>query len=160
MGKDSVVLAFIDLETTGHDPLKNVDGTLTLWHEIIDIGAVFVDVMTHEPVGREYSMLIKPEHPERCLPNLINGYEERARHGEWDDAVSLRNGIWGLLVACRQFGSDIVPVPGGQNWFFDWSFLVPAFASVNITEEKWKRFISYKRFDTGSMGMQELWVPG
>src|SRR3989338_6197538 len=132
MGKDSTVLAFIDLETTGHDPLKLVDGSLVLWHEIIDIGAVFIDVMTHEPVGREYSMLIKPEHPERRLSNLINGYEERAKQGEWETAVSLREGIWGLLVACHQFGEHVVPVPIGQNWAFDWSFLFSALATLTI----------------------------
>ena len=32
---------FLDLETTGHEPLRRVGDSLVIWHEIIDIGAVF-----------------------------------------------------------------------------------------------------------------------
>src|SRR3989344_905563 len=35
-------LLFVDIETTGHDPLKLVNGQIVPWHEIIDFAALFV----------------------------------------------------------------------------------------------------------------------
>lgn len=163
MGKAPTVLAFIDFETTGHIPLRRVRAgdrfLCELWNEIIDIGAVFVDPATLLPVGEDFSVLVKPEHPERCIPDIINHYPKRAAKGEWDNAVSLEEGIRGLLKRCRQCGNTTVPAPGGQNFTFDWNFLSSALAFLGIEEEELNKHLSYKRFETGAMGMQELWDP-
>jgi len=157
------ILGFIDLETTGHDPLGFVDSpagkVLTFWHEIIDIGCVFVRSDTLENVG-ELEALVIPQHPERCIPNIINHFPERKARGEWKDALSLNEAILGLLSACHQYGEGNPIVPGGQNWFFDWSFLVVAFALTQVEEKEWSKYLHYKRFDTASMAVILLRQPG
>lgn len=153
------ILAFIDLETTGHDTLKlNRYGSLNVWHEIIDIGCVLVRSDTLEVVG-EFETLVWPEHPERCIPNIINHYPERATVGEWDDAVPLKKAIRDLFATCAEYSNGEVVVPGGQNWFFDWSFLTVAFAQCGISEDEWMQYLSYKRFDTASMAISALREP-
>lgn len=150
-------LLFLDLETTGHDPLKKVNGYLVPWHEIIDAAALLVEQENLEVVGF-YRARVRPEHPERCLPDLVNHYPERATHGEWDDAVPLEHALGELLRFASKRG--IVAVPGGQNWFFDWSFLIVAFAWCNISESEYNKCLHYTRFDTRSMAVQKLLRPG
>lgn len=154
------VLGFIDIETTGHDPLAPavVEGKTYLqpWHEIIDFGCVFAELPGLKPLG-EYSTKIIPEHPERCLPNLINHFRERSALGEWKEAVPLETALQRFFMLCEATGLMIVP--GGQNWFFDWSFLSVAFAFLGIDEKYLNTYLLYKRFDTSSMAMQALWNP-
>lgn len=159
-----LILCFLDLETTGHDPLKLVtlpgeEKTLKPWHEIIDIGCVFAQSDTLEQVG-EFKILVKPEYPKRCIPNIINHYRERAERGEWQNAVNLDEAIRQLLDTCQTYGNEEIVCPGGQNWFFDWSFLFVAFTWCGIEEDEWKQYLGYKKFDTASMAMQELKNPG
>jgi len=157
------ILGFIDLETTGHDPLKLVTASrkqvLTFWHEIIDIGCVFAKSDTLEAIG-EFETLVIPRHPERCIPDIINHFPERRAQGEWKDAIPLDEGIEKLFSACRLYGGGDVVVPGGQNWFFDWSFLTVAFALCGMDEKEWGTYLSYKRFDTASMAVEALRQPG
>ena len=151
-------LLFSDIETTGHDPLKRVGEHLVLWHEIIDIGALLVD-QTDFSVFGTFSEKVIPEHPERCLPNLINHYPERAARGEWNNALSIEAALNKFLNFIEAHADNAV-VPGGQNWFFDWSFFSPAFAWCGIPENVWGKRIHYARFDTRSMAIQELLKPG
>ncbi len=150
-------LLFLDLETTGHDPLKKVNGYLVPWHEIIDIAALLVEQKNLKVLGF-LKTKVRPEHPERCLPNLVNHYPERAARGEWDEAVPLRHALDELLPFASKYGT--VAVPGGQNWFFDWSFLTVAFAWCDISESEYSKHLHYTRFDTRSMAVQELLRPG
>ena len=78
----SHLLAFIDAETTGHNPLKVVNDTLVPWHEIVDLATVIVDPKECKILD-EFEIKILPHNPERCLPNLVNNYPERAAAGEW-----------------------------------------------------------------------------
>ncbi len=150
-------LCFLDVETTGHDPLKRRGDKLIPWHEIIDLAAVFADPHSLDFVGG-LSVLVKPEHPERCLPNLVNDYQRRALCGKWDNAASLSEALQYLLGDCSRFDSVVIPV--GQNFFFDWSFLSVGFAWCNVSESEWGKYLHYSRLDTRSMAVQELLKPG
>lgn len=162
--KEVPILAFIDIETTGHDPLKSVrlqngDVALTPWHEIIDLGCVFVRSDTLEVVG-EFQTLVIAEYPERCIPDIINHYPRRLERGEWEDALPLPDALRDFFSACQTYGRGREVVPGGQNWFFDWSFLSVAFAFCGIDEEGWRKYLHYKKFDTSSMAVQACREPG
>lgn len=149
--------AFIDLETTGHEPLRRVDRALVEWHEIIDIGVVRVDPTTLKITGT-FEQKIRPMYPERCMgePAKITRYHERAAKGEWDRAVTLVNGMDNLIAFLRE---EPIPILGNQNYFFDDRFLMVALALAGYTENEWKRVFHYSRFDTRSMAIQELWDP-
>jgi DNA polymerase III epsilon subunit-like protein len=153
MAHKTLPIFFIDLETTGHDPLKRVGDHLIRWHEIIDIGGVIVDQRTLLILD-VFEAKIAPEHPERCLPHLVNDYPAREIRGEWDNACSLKVAINSLFKFIKRFGT--ICIPGGQNWFFDWNFLSIAFAWCGISEEEWIKYLHYTRFDTRSMAIQEL----
>lgn len=153
MDSKPYIFAFIDLETTGHDPIKGIGGRLIPWHEVIEIGATFADPITLDLRG-EFAVKVKPEYPERCLPDLINDYPRRAIEGEWDNAVPLTAGIHHLLNYCLRLGAIAIPI--GQNFFFDWSFLSVAFAWCGIMEDEWRKSLHYSRLDTRSMVVQEL----
>ena len=157
MAKTIHPLLFIDLETTGHDPLKRVHDHLVLWHEIIDIGALLVEEEGLTVVGK-FEKKVVPEHPERCLPRLVNNYNERAKGGEWATAASLGVAINELLGFAGKCG--VVSIPGGQNWFFDWSFLSAAFAWCGISDGEWSKHLHYTRFDTRSMAIPKLLAAG
>lgn len=150
---------FLDLETTGHDTLKRVRNHLIPWHEIIEVGAVMTPQPSFEELGY-FSVKVHPEHPERCLPDLINHYPERAANGEWADAMPLQEALLALFGWCRMLSPNGVVVPIGQNFTFDWSFLSVAFAWHGIPEQEWSRYFHYGRLDTRSMSVQELWEPG
>lgn len=152
-------LAFIDVETTGHNPLKMVNGVLVSWHEIIDLATVVVDPAQCRIVD-EFEIKIRPQYPERCLPNLVNNYPERAAAGEWSRAIPLRfalkkymNGRWWMWSRKEPL------VLGGQNFFFDWTFLTVAFALTGYDEREIALRFHYSRFDTRSMAIQELRDP-
>lgn len=162
---DFSTLGFIDVETTGHDPIAQirVEGKTLIqpWHEIIDLACVFVRTPEFEIAG-EFSTLVKPEHPEHhdLKTTPITNFPNRWRGGEWNDAPSLDSAIKGLFQACRMYaGEKAVVVPGGQNFFFDWSFLSTAFALLGIENDEHAKYIHYKRIDVASMAIQELWDP-
>lgn len=147
------LLCFFDVETTGHDPLKLVENKLVMWHEIIEIGAIFADSETLDIRG-EFGVIVKPEHPERCLPGLVNHYPERVLRGEWDKAISLDKAIKSLLVFCGRLNNCSILT--GHNLSFDWSFMSVALAYCDIMEEEWRKRFHYSRLDTRSMAVQEL----
>jgi len=156
-------LLFLDIETTGHEPLKRF-GHLALtrdrkprtllepWHEIIEIGALWVDPHDFHVI-QEFEEKIAPKFPERCLPDLINHYPERAARGEWKGVWSLEIVLTLFLAKCGHFErSHLV----GQNFFFDWTFLTVALAQCGITEAEVSKVLHYKKMDTASMAVQAL----
>lgn len=167
-------LGFIDIETTGHDPQRRARPCsacsgkilLELWHEITELACVFARTPGLEVVG-EFKTLVKPKYPERCDPETIpiTNFPERWKSGEWDGAPSLDEAIRQMLCECHKHSGGeavVVPevvIPGGQNFFFDWSFLSVGFSMLGITDEEYTRYIHYKRFDVASMAIQELWDP-
>lgn len=163
MGQKYRIFGFLDLETLGNEPFRQsimVRDRIRLlepWHEIIDIGIVFAEKDTLRILG-EWEMKIKPKRPERCIPNIINGYPERAANGEWKDAVPLEKAIKDLFETCQHYRAETIT--GGQGFFFDDNFLMVAFTVCNISEEEQREFFHYSHFDTRSMAIQELWVPG
>lgn len=159
------ILGFTDLETIGHDPLQRitVDGRTLLepLHEIIDIGCVFTRVPGFE-IMEEFQTLVKPEHPEYCDPKTIpiTSFPERWKSGEYKNAPSLREAVKLLFDTCRRHSAEkAVVIPGGQNFFFDWSFLSAAFYILGISNDEYTKYIHYKKFDVASMAIQELWDP-
>jgi len=147
---------FLDIETTGHDSLKRVDDVLVPWHEIIEIGTVFVNSQSLNICG-EFEIKVRPKHPERCLLNLVNDYPERSLAGEWDNAVSLDIAINNFFGYCNKFKLPIFLV--GQNFSFDWLFLNIAFTWCGTYENGWQKYFHYSRLDTRSMAVQELFNP-
>jgi len=151
-------LLFLDLETTGHEPLRMVNGVLVPWHEIIEIGAVLADQRLN--VLAELSVKVRPVHPERCVPNIVNHYPERAARGEWNNAFPLTDGVRDVLGTIAWNTPNQQVVPTGQNPAFDWSFLLVAFALCGITEDVWAQYLHYAKLDTRTMAVQQLWEPG
>ena len=147
---------FLDIETTGHDSLKRVGDVLVPWHEIIEVGAVFTDPQNLDVCG-EFETKIQPEHPERCLPDIVNDYPNRSAVGEWGSAVPLNVAVDKLFSYCKQFKSPMFLI--GQNFSFDWSFLNTGLTWCGIEESDWKRYFHYSRLDTRSMAVQELFDP-
>ncbi len=151
---------FLDIETTGHDPVKRIGNRLVAWHEIIDMGWVLAGSTDLSYIA-EGEVKINPEHPGRCLLDLINHYPERAARGEWGNAVPLARGIEKLLEFVTQHVAPGVAVLRGQNFFFDWSFLSIAFAWSGISQEELgSKYFHYSRLDNRSMAVQELLAPG
>ena len=147
-------LLFVDIETTGHDPLKLVNGQIVPWHEIIDFAALFVNPVTLD-MYKAISLKVKPEHPERCLPDLINHYPERASRGGWEVARPLDEVMHYFLKFCVE--DKVIAI--GQNFFFDWSFISVGFASSGISESDWGKCLHYSKLDIRSMAVQALLKP-
>ena len=148
------VWLFLDVETTGHDPLKRVGKRLVMWHEIIEIGAVAAESKSLQVLGR-FETKVAPEHPERCLPNLINDYHARAKRGEWEKALSLSEALHAFFLFCS--ACKVGPMaPIGQNFFFDWSFLSVALTQCRFDSEDLEKFFHYAKLDTRSMAIQKL----
>ena len=147
-------LLFLDLETTGHDPLRRLGDKLVLWHEIIEIGAVAATSKTLEVLD-VFETKVIPKHPRRCIPNIINHYPDRACRGEWKDAVPLASAIRELLAFCLStHAGPFVLV--GQNFCFDWSFLSVALTQCRFDSEDLEKFFHYAKLDTRSMAIQKL----
>ena len=167
MSSEGLKLTFLDLETLGHLSLRRVQIGEETWclypnHEIIEKGAVVADPVTREIVsGGEFEIKISPTGVGETLMDpeteKITHYLARKRAGEWAKAVSLQEGMRKLLEFSAQFGKLVL---GNQNFFFDWSFMIVARAVCGITEAQWGKYFHYGMFDTRSMAIQELWVPG
>lgn len=106
-------IAIIDIETTGLDPLK---------HEIIDIGAVIFDDQSMK--SKEFSFLVKPEHPETGSKEAyrINGYDKEL----WEDAKSLKEA---MILLSKEVNDAVFCA---HNMIFDWSFLQEASKNTGI----------------------------
>ena len=98
-------LAFVDLETTGLDPLK---------HEIIEIGMVVVDDSDFTIID-QVNIKVKPEHPELGEPAAfkVNGYSEE----EWDDAMTLHQ----AMIHLSEHADKATFL--AYNATFDWAFI-------------------------------------
>jgi DNA polymerase III alpha subunit (gram-positive type) len=108
----SFALALIDVETTGLD--ADV-------HEMIDIGAVYVDVDGRE-LGR-FFIRIKPAHPERAQAGAkaVNGYSEK----RWRalGAVSSSEAIRAFEEFHHQTAADRTMIFTAFNVGFDQAFV-------------------------------------
>ena len=134
-------LAFIDIETTGLDPLK---------HEIIEFGCILAKQLPQ--VGRgpklelieEFEFKIKPEHLEMADPQAlrINGYNE----ADWLFAGELKQVL--KTVAEKTEGAIMV----AQNVTFDWSFLDAGFKKTGIENK-----MHYPKLDLLSIAFARLY---
>lgn len=112
-------LAFIDIETTGTDPLK---------HEVIEIGCLLakqLDDGTYVML-EEFEMKVKPEHIETAEQEAlrINGYDE----GNWMFAHTQKEALTVISQKCE--GCVMV----AQNVSFDYSFLAVAFSTYGVKD--------------------------
>ncbi len=125
-------LAFIDIETTGIDLIKN---------EIVEIGCVLTTPALK--VIEEFELKIKPEHIENANPTAlkINHYDSVA----WQNAVSLADG----MKVFSKKAKDCIMV--GQNVAFDSGFLEYAFAKTGIINS-----MHYHKLDTISIAWAKL----
>ncbi|MEK7587031.1 MAG: 3'-5' exonuclease [Patescibacteria group bacterium] len=134
-------LAFIDLETTGLDPMV---------HEIIEIGGIVARQISRAGRGakleivEEFEFKIKPEHLELAEPEAlrINGYNEM----EWLFAPDLKK----VLETVSGKLKDSVMV--AQNVTFDWSFLNQAFKKTGL-----KNPMHYHKLDLISLAFAKLY---
>lgn len=112
-------LAFIDIETTGINPMK---------HEITEIGCLiakqnedgtFVEIESFE-------VKVKPEHIETAEPEAlrVNGYDESA----WMFAHTQKEAL--TLISQKCEGCVMV----AQNVSFDYAFLVNAFHTYAVAD--------------------------
>lgn len=114
-------LAFIDLETTGFDPLR---------HEIIEIGGIIAKPVPIDGRGPrleiidEFEFKIKPEHLETADPEAlrINSYND----ADWLFASDLAS----VMKVIQAKTADCIMV--GQNVYFDWKFLEAALARTGL----------------------------
>lgn len=92
-------VAFLDLETTGLDPIQ---------HEIIELAVVYKD-------GSYLEYKVKPEHLERAQPKAleVNGYSPEL----WQDALTQQEAAIKLGSALNNY------LAAGQNVKFDLSFV-------------------------------------
>ena len=128
-------LAFIDIETTGLNPLK---------HEIIELGCIIADSKTFEVYGK-LNFKIKPQFIKKADPKalLVNGYNE----ADWKDAMPLMKALMFFAEAVE--GSTLV----GHNIIFDWSFL--RIALENEMVDKYFKVPKYK-IDTISLAWGKI----
>lgn len=113
-------LAFIDLETTGLDPLR---------HEIIEIGLVLAE---QKRVGGKYELKIVDEWEIKVLPTRIEDAEPEAlringyKNEDWLFAVPLA----GALEELSKHTKNAIMI--AQNIAFDWGFLEHAYRSTGV----------------------------
>jgi DNA polymerase-3 subunit epsilon len=128
-------LLFLDVETTGFDPIKN---------EIIEIGAVLV-AQTDKglEVLEEIDIKVKPERIEDADPQAlrVNGYDEM----QWIFASTLPEALKQLSTKSR----DAIMV--AHNVAFDYSFINHAFQKTGIENP-----MHYHKLDTISIAWAKL----
>lgn len=136
-------IAFVDLETTGLDPLK---------HEIIEIGIVLADQhgdlfgeQTLEFIS-EHEIRLTPEHIETADPVAlkVSRYHER----DWSHAVAQKDGI---ATAVKLIEGCVFV---GQNVAFDWSFLICSGKTYGIDIDS---KVHYHKLDLASMAFGKLY---
>lgn len=122
-----------DLETTG------LDASI---HEIIEIGALLVDIETLK-VMHELSIKVLPTNIQTASFKAleVNGYNELA----WRNAIHLLDAIE-LYSACAK---DAIFC--SHNVAFDWSFMQAAFRKTGVQDT-----IDYHRLDIFTMAYTSL----
>ena len=134
-------LAFIDVETTGFDPIKN---------EMIEIAGIVAKQIPQAGRGPkleiidEFEFKIKPEHLETADPEAlrINGYNE----AEWLFAPSLTE----VMKAISEKTIDAILV--AQNVMFDHGFLQAAFQKTGVQNK-----MHYHKLDLIPMAFAKLY---
>jgi DNA polymerase III epsilon subunit family exonuclease len=134
-------LAFIDVETTGFDPINQ---------EILEIGCVLAKQVPANGRGAtleivdEFDYKIKPENLAAADPEAlrINGYNEM----EWMFAPSLTQVM--EQFADKTEGAMMV----AHNLTFDWQFIEQAFKKTGI-----KNKMHYGKLDTISIAFAKLY---
>ena len=130
-------LVFLDVETTGFDPVK---------HEIVELGAIVA-----EPQGsygnlktlHEIEMKVKPERIEDADPGAlrVNGYDE----AQWMFAHSLSEAMQELSAKAKD--ASVV----AHNVAFDWAFIGRAYNVTGV-----ENTMHYHKFDTLSIAFALL----
>lgn len=138
------LIAFTDLETTGLDSWKFIDGTVVFpYHEICEVGLVLA-VEDDLRIIDTLDVKVFVEHPERFSKRAleVNGYNE----ADWVGAVTLETTLrrFNAMVEGARFAS--------WNTTFDWDFLKVGFASVNIVP----RISGYHSIDLWTAAYKEL----
>jgi len=126
-------LAFTDLEMTGLEPIRFVNGNLQPWHEICEIGLVLADQRTLEILDT-LDIRVKIEHINRADPKAleVNGY----RKEDWSDAVTLQQ-------AMATYNQKVTgAVFAAHNVTYDWGFIELAYKLTGITAS-----MDYHRID-------------
>lgn len=125
-------LAFIDIETTGLNPIK---------HEIIEIGCVITTSLLE--VIEEFELKIKPEHIEDADPVSlkISHYDVTL----WKKAYTLQKALKILSEKVK----DCIMV--GHNVAFDSGFLEHAYGETGVINS-----MHYHKLDTISIAWAKL----
>jgi len=130
-------LVFLDVETTGFDPIK---------HEIVELGAVIVEPQgsyQNLKVLHELDIKVKPTRIEDADPGAlrVNGYDE----AQWMFAHDLKEVMQELSAKAK--GCSIV----AHNISFDWSFIQRAYDVTGV-----ENTMHYQKLDTLSMAFIKL----
>jgi len=130
-------LVFLDVETTGFDPIK---------HEIVELGAVVVEPQgsyQNLKVLHELDIKVKPTRIEDADPGAlrVNGYDE----AQWMFAHDLAEAMQELSAKAK--GCSIV----AHNIAFDWSFIQQAYDTTGV-----ENTLHYQKLDTLSMAFIKL----
>ena len=136
-------LAFVDLETTGLDPMN---------HEIIEIGIVLAKQVDGSDGKRtlevlsEHNIQLIPEHIENADPKglEINKFHKR----DWSKAVKQKTG----LLQAVDILKDTVFI--AQNVGGDWAFLLKAGEDYQVSFEN---VVHYHKLDLASMAFGKLY---
>lgn len=145
-------LAFVDLETTGIDPVRLVENRLVVpYHEIIEVGCVLAR-MSDLKIEDEFEMKVRPEHPERLTPSAqeVNGFNKR----NWRNAHSLEE----VMQKFVEFASGSMLI--GGNIAFDWSFLLIGLSRAGLTKEELDEHLYYSKRESHSFAAGRLIAPG
>ncbi len=125
---DQPDLAVVDFETGGLNARE---------HEILEIGVVRVNALTHKEVSR-LSIKVKPTKPVPPEAAKINGYNEK----DWADAKPLREGLEALFLMVK--GARWV----GSKPSFDWDFAVAGAEKEGLPLP---RLASHRKVDISGM---------
>ncbi len=135
-------LAFVDVETTGFDPIK---------HEIIELGAVIAKQVPGDDgrgcnleIIHELEYKIKPRRLETADPGAlrVNGYNE----GDWLFAADLEQVMTDF--ANKTAGATFV----AHNMAFDLRFIEEAFKEAGVDNK-----MHYAKLDTISIAFARLY---
>lgn len=126
-------LAFIDIETTGTNPLK---------HEIIELACLLAKQNEDGTFSTlsEFEVKVKPEHIETAEPEAlrINGYDE----SQWLFAHSLEEA---LKLLNQKIDGEATFI--AHNVTFDYSFIVNAYSRLGMKEP------FFHKYDTLTMAL-------
>jgi len=141
-------LAFIDVETTGFDPVTQ---------EVVEIGCIIMERDPTDPTKltlvEEIDMKVKPDHIETADPGAlrVNGYNE----ADWIFAYTQQQAF--QLLADKTKGCVFV----AHNVAFDWNFVDTSFRRLGI-EHGFERnkldtlSIAYAKFSGNNSDIRHL----